>query len=186
MSKYSIEGQTLTDIADAIRSKTGDTAALTAAAMAEAIAGISGGGGGDGLEYEAGEWTPTTDSMWSVTIEFTNSHSKAPTLVALVTTAGKDSDKATQENKVACSVIFNASAFLGYFFYDSQLRKRAGGSLLIYSTSSSFSTISDTITESSMASLLTPTKMKISTNAASRTFKQGLAYKWIAVWAPEA
>lgn len=47
MSKYSIEGSTLTDIADAIRSKTGDTAALTAAAMAEAIASISGGGGGN-------------------------------------------------------------------------------------------------------------------------------------------
>lgn len=44
MSKYSIEGQTLTDIADAIRAKTGDTAALTAAAMAEAIGSISGGG----------------------------------------------------------------------------------------------------------------------------------------------
>ena len=66
MSKYSIEGQTLTDIADAIRSKTGDTAALTAAAMAEAIASISGGGGASNIVM--GEFT-IDESLTDATLE---------------------------------------------------------------------------------------------------------------------
>lgn len=49
MSIYSIQGTTLTDIADAIRSKTGKTASMTPIEMPDEIESISGGGeGGDG------------------------------------------------------------------------------------------------------------------------------------------
>lgn len=42
---YAVSGETLTGIADAIRSKTGSDEMMTVAAMASAIEGISGGGG---------------------------------------------------------------------------------------------------------------------------------------------
>lgn len=42
---YAVSGETLTGIADAIRSKTGSDDFLTVASMAAAIEGISGGGG---------------------------------------------------------------------------------------------------------------------------------------------
>jgi len=44
MSLYSIQDTTLTDIADAIRSKTGKTASMTPAEMVDEIESISGGG----------------------------------------------------------------------------------------------------------------------------------------------
>lgn len=46
MNEYLIQDSTLTDIADAIREKTGDSALMTPAEMVEAIAGIETGGGG--------------------------------------------------------------------------------------------------------------------------------------------
>ena len=46
MSKYAIEDSTLVAIGNAIREKTGDTATMTPAKMAEAIMAITGGGGG--------------------------------------------------------------------------------------------------------------------------------------------
>lgn len=53
MSKYAIDGATLTDIADAIRGKTGESALLTPEDMPEAIQSIDGGGSED--------WTPVGD-----------------------------------------------------------------------------------------------------------------------------
>lgn len=44
MSKYIIEGDTLTGIADAIRNKTGETAAIPVSEMATKITNIGGGG----------------------------------------------------------------------------------------------------------------------------------------------
>lgn len=44
MALYAVPGETLTGIADAIRSKTGSDDFLTVAAMADAIGSISGGG----------------------------------------------------------------------------------------------------------------------------------------------
>jgi hypothetical protein len=43
MARYSIDGQVLTDIADAINAKTGETAAIAPGNMAAAIGSISGG-----------------------------------------------------------------------------------------------------------------------------------------------
>ena len=54
MSKVFIEEDSLTAIGNAIRSKTGDTAPLSVpTGMVEAIAGITGGGGGDSADLEA-------------------------------------------------------------------------------------------------------------------------------------
>lgn len=55
MAKYSINDTTLDNIADAIRTKTGDTANLTPLQMPAAILGITGGGsgGGSGADFGA-------------------------------------------------------------------------------------------------------------------------------------
>lgn len=58
MSKYTIEGQTLTDIADAIREQTGDENPIAVSDFASSIASISGGGSVNysTTEHEVGTW----------------------------------------------------------------------------------------------------------------------------------
>lgn len=51
--KYKIDSETLTDIADAIRAKTGDSASMTPLEMPDEIASISGGGGATWTEFTA-------------------------------------------------------------------------------------------------------------------------------------
>ena len=56
----------LTSVANAIRAKTGGSDSLAfPAGMVEAIAGIASGGGG-GLKYASGSWTPASDTQWMV------------------------------------------------------------------------------------------------------------------------
>ena len=52
MAKYSVEDKTFSDIADAIRTKTGGTADITPLAMPAAILGITGGGSGNGFNLD--------------------------------------------------------------------------------------------------------------------------------------
>ena len=60
MSKYVIDSETLTDIADAIRAKTGDSASMTPLEMPDEIASISGGGGTVGRIVKHVEVIPTS------------------------------------------------------------------------------------------------------------------------------
>ena len=53
----------MTAIADAIRGKTGGTAALTLDGMVAAITGITGGGAGSGLAYDMGEFVLDADNV---------------------------------------------------------------------------------------------------------------------------
>lgn len=63
MAKYSIDGSTLTDIADAIRTQYGEDNPIAVSDMAEAILGISGeGGGGLPDNIELVEFVPTSNS----------------------------------------------------------------------------------------------------------------------------
>ena len=55
MSKYVIDSETLTDIADAIRAKTGDSASMTPLEMPDEIASISGGGGAGYYNIASGD-----------------------------------------------------------------------------------------------------------------------------------
>lgn len=66
MDEYMIQGSTLTDIADAIREKTGDSALMTPAEMVEAIGSISGGGGKTLLA----DYT-TSENVSAIQIDFT-------------------------------------------------------------------------------------------------------------------
>lgn len=68
MDEYLIQGSTLTDIADAIREKTGDDALMTPAEMVEAIGSISGGGLPEGINAVATGTFSVTSSTGSKTI----------------------------------------------------------------------------------------------------------------------
>lgn len=79
MAKYSINGSTLTAVADAIREKGGTSDALTPEAMAAAIAAIAAGGGvelPDGYAMEMGVFTPEADvvSTNPLRIQLTNTY----------------------------------------------------------------------------------------------------------------
>lgn len=59
MTKYLVEGDTLTDIADAIREQTGESGGIQVSQMATQIASIQGGGNVNysTTEHEVGTWT---------------------------------------------------------------------------------------------------------------------------------
>ena len=62
MARYSVEDTTLTNIADAIREKTGESGAILVNEMAEKISGISSGGTGNGDDLILNEVTITNDN----------------------------------------------------------------------------------------------------------------------------
>lgn len=66
MAKYSIDSSTLTDIADAIRGKYGETDKIAVTDFAEAILGISGGGD---LVAETGDFTFSENLQDEVYVE---------------------------------------------------------------------------------------------------------------------
>lgn len=75
MAKYQIDGTTLTDIGDAIRSKTGGSALIYAEDMADAIESIPSGGGGGQSSFSfqadvSGSWNESAGgerSMLTIT-----------------------------------------------------------------------------------------------------------------------
>lgn len=87
---YSLENTAdLTNLADAIRAKTGSNATMTVAQMATAIASISGGGGSS----SGGGWTPTTFtnitsemefSKYSAELDLTNYLGNSPFILCVV------------------------------------------------------------------------------------------------------
>ena len=179
--KYSIDGSTLTDIADAIREKTGDTAALTAAAMAEAIAGISGGGG---LEYETGEWTPVS-AVAELNISFSDVHNDVPAVVCV----GLDYNNTFYTNTNIASAycnfqkvgVWNNAYVYGVAVVISQ---RSTGSLLTSARQITHSvedlTDDDTTCPRYWGST-TGFKAKNPSNTTVR-WDANRTYKWIAIW----
>lgn len=85
MADYLVTDTELTSVADEIRTKGGTSAPLAfPAEFVSAIAAISGGGGG-GLEYEEGSYTPSANET-TTTINFANAHTTEPMLVLLFDT----------------------------------------------------------------------------------------------------
>lgn len=70
MPEYIIQGQTLTDIADAIRDKTGGSSAMTPAEMVTEIGSIQTGGGGLFPFSLLADFT-ATDAVSAIRIDFT-------------------------------------------------------------------------------------------------------------------
>ena len=65
MAKYCVEDTTFSNIADAIRTKTGNTAELTPLEMPAAILGITGGGSGSGTDFGALNYAEITAEYYN-------------------------------------------------------------------------------------------------------------------------
>ena len=144
-------------------------------------AGTASGGGG-GLEYETGTWTPTEDvaEAW---ISFTNTHTTAPFLYYIID-SGDDFIGTASSNVLL--IWYSPYLFTGNgLAYNS-----TGGAYYVlgnyrYSTGTAVS--NGNINETSAANISnwsTSTGIKAYVANTSRYWRTGRTYKWIAVWAP--
>ena len=148
-------------------------------------------GGGGGLEYEAGTWTPASDTS-DYTISFANTHTDAPFYYAICDADGTAVDSG---QTAAYVVYFNYGQLFGGI-------KPGTGSDQYGITSTGYTnnttpptsiaifTYTQTHPSSDSGNSTTfyprywTTETGIRANAYSRTFKAGRTYKWIAIWVP--
>ena len=147
------------------------------------VTGTNSGGGGGGLEYETGSWTPASD-VADYTISFSKTHSEPP-FFYMVVDSGTDYFTTTNTNYVTavfspylfCGAIQHPSSGAGYYAY-MHFRYRA-------SSSTSFSSANTTNTSSAdFENWATSTGIRAYGNSASRYWRSTRTYKWIAVWKP--
>ena len=148
--------------------------------------------GGGGLEYESGIWTPAAD-IARATISFQRTHSEMPIHVML-------SDISSIDTLIGNSCTFwcydDAYLISGYPFpmNASKAVKCYSIPQWVYSISSSYGagriycTYPSSSTSDSSSAFprywVTETGFHPYSNSASRYFRAGRSYKWIAVWAP--
>lgn len=165
---------TAANIADGVTVKIGDS---TDDDCVASITGTHSGGGG-GLEYEEGTFTPTTD-IARQTISYANSHDEPAAFVGIY--------DATNNNAVNGSNVFwqavnvdsisganiyasSSSSYVGYFYYGYKSSDTAITTAFVNLTSfGSWTTSSDFLAYC---------------QSSSRYWRSGRTYKWIAVWAP--
>ena len=145
--------------------------------LAQVIVAVS-GGGGTGLTYEAGTYSPSTDTI-QPTISFTNAHSSKPFLVLIADTKG--TAQATNNSNVYwCSIdwytAFGTQIKVGSNNY--YARRQGGYKGTSNSMSATGSNNSSDSTDYVSSSAFKPT------NGSSYYFRAGRTYDWIAVWKP--
>ena len=132
-------------------------------------AGTASGGGG-GLEYETGTWTPTEDVQDPV-ILFSNQHDRTPFYVI---TFDVNTALPTDSYEVSSITLYDSTAstiltgYYGYAFF-----KYNGGS-----------GASTNIGRTAVSNWVTKQQFRPSYNRTSSYWRTGRTYKWIAVWAP--
>ena len=182
----------LSSVANAIRTKGGTSAQLAfPAGFVSAIDAISGGGGG-GLVYETGTYTPRED-LARPTISFANTHSEAPVLVLLSDQTGTASS-ATNSNHNFCycdfyklwghGIPYSSSGFryaIAYFSYRGTSTSSVTTASVVCSQNSDSTSASGT---SYPRYWVSPTGFHPYSNSTSRYWRTGRTFKWIAVWKP--
>lgn len=149
------------------------------------------GGGGSGLVYETGTWTPTADVATYV-IPFANTHTEPPFFYIVSDATGSYSN-ATNTGYATWFVdwhhlfgeaIYETASSLKYSEYRSRYKGSSdslsgGGAMLNYP-----------YTDSSDSSATYPryfateTGIRAYASSTARYWRAGRTYKWIAVWAP--
>lgn len=146
---------------------------------------VSGGGGG--LEYETGTYTPTAD-IDRPTISFANQHSTPPMFLMMADATGTNSPVSGTNH----AMIYGSwnSAFGNVIVPDTTpVTENYGLVGLLYNTTRSTTSLTtkESIPNSvSEAYWVNNTGFMPSTASNSRYWKAGRTYKWIAVWAPTA
>ena len=155
-------------------------------------AGTASGGGGGGLEYETGTWTPSEDVVEYI-IPFANTHTVAPFYYMIADATGTYDDTLNSSYSV---IYYNLGQAFASPIY-------AGSSSIQYgevrtasrsTNTSSFSKTGTNLlypyTDSGTASgsfpryWATEIGIKAYTYNSSYYWRAGRTYKWIAVWAP--
>lgn len=160
-------------------------------ALAQMVVNVA-GGGGSGLEYEAGTWTPESDIARG-TISFSNTHTEAPVFVLLSDMTGT-AHSATNSNYnfVYCDfyklwgqgIPYSSSGFryaVVHYSYRANSTSGISSGVLICSYNSDNTSSSSSSYPRYWAS---PTGFHPYASSASRYWRAGRTYKWIAVWKP--
>ena len=149
------------------------------------------GGGSSGLEYEAGTYTPASDTT-SITISFTNTHSEPPFYYMF---SDADSNVMSAGYTSIATIYSNSGQIFGSYsisnaFYGQVSRLYSGNANP--PTGNPTQTISYLVhpytdSESSNTSYsrywTTETQFKVESTS-TRYWRSGRTYKWIAVWKP--
>lgn len=136
-------------------------------------------GGGGGLEYESGTWTPTSD-VSDYTIQFSKQHTVEPAFYMVSDAMGNDSGTANSNLAVYYANWYQAT---GEYIQGTSI-KRYGAAGLLYRSSSGIGASSANITTAQDGTWATPTGIRAYTSSSSRYWRAGRTYAWIAVWAP--
>ena len=190
MSDYLTTDTELTSIANAIRTKGGTQVQLSfPTEFVSAINAISGGGGG--LEYETGTFSPESD-VARQEISFTNSHTDPPAMITIQDTTGTlytTSNTVVEWTFVYFKQLFGvplyvADGFTPTFYYALVFQLNRGTNSSNFSNSNSM--ISSETGSSSVSDLgyfVSNTKF-IPNRLVNYYYRAGRTYKWIAVWKP--
>lgn len=146
------------------------------------------GGGGSGLEYETGTWTPASDIARG-TIIFSNTHTNPPAFYAISDVTGNLD--ATQNSDLA-NVFCDVYRLWGAGFPYSSSAYRYAIAICTYKGSSSAANTTVLCTKNSDDTgsgnssypryWASPIAFYPFTNSTSRYWRAGRTYKWIAIW----
>lgn len=158
--------------------------------LAQAIVNVAGGGGG--LVYETGTWTPSEDIARG-TVSFSGTHTDPPFLVCMSDVTNTTSSVANS-NHVFCFFDPDRAFGVGFPFTFSGYRYAVAYYCYRGSSSSQLSssgtTCSERTTSTSSKSTIYPkywaTKSEFHpyTNSTGRYWRSGRTFKWYAVWLP--
>lgn len=159
--------------------------------LAQVIVNVAGGGGG-GLTYETGTYTPTSDIV-RPTITWTNTHSEAPVLVFMSDVTGT-AHSATNSNHLfmycdpyklwGSGFPYSSTGFryaVAFYLYRGTSTGSLSSGAVIISNNSDKTDDNGTTYPRYWAS---PTNFHPYSNSSSRYWRTGRTYKWIAVWKP--
>ena len=181
-----------TTIASNAASASDITSGKLAFVNGELVTGTASGGGGGGLEYETGTWSPANDTA-SYTIQFAKTHTTAPYLYSVFDATGSYLNKTYTNQQI---IYFNFHQLFGSAMYVSSTSLRYGIAATWYragnatSVSNGLWNIEYPYTDSGDSSSTysrywaTETGIKADTNNTSRYWRAGRTYKWIAIWTP--
>lgn len=155
--------------------------------LASLIVNVS-GGGGSGLEYEEGTYTPAED-IARPTINFTNAHSKPPFLLTMVDSTG--TGISTSSTNVGL-VFFDSYQLNGIGYPYNSTDFRAGVVFALYKGTGNTTITSNHLTynytDSGSSSKdysrywADESSFHPSSASTSRYWRTGRTYKWIAIW----
>lgn len=159
--------------------------------LAQLVVNVA-GGGGSGLEYETGTYSPSAD-IARPTITFSKTHSEAPALVFFADATGTAHSE-TNSNYLFCfcdpyklwgvGYPYNSSglryANAWYCYRSTNTSSISAGGYVITNKSGSTSSASPTYPRY----WASPTDFHPYSYSSSRYWRAGRTYKWIAVWKP--